>query len=113
MFDMEDSKSKKKKARRKRKNKKKKEHSKASAKNDLLNSTGANDMHSLFKQADKDGSGSLEKNEVRRLMKQMGKNLSKAEFEVAFSKIDVDGSGAVDFDEFVEFGATSDRVFDL
>eukprot|EP01047_Picozoa_sp_COSAG01_P061309 COSAG01_NODE_7639_length_3118_cov_1.827426_4_plen_381_part_00 len=64
---------------RKRKNKKGKHKTMEST---MLSSTGAKDIDALWKKADADGSGSLDKKELRKLMKKMGKNLSDAEFKV-------------------------------
>jgi hypothetical protein len=57
-------------------------------------------LRALFDMVDADGSGELDREEVSRLSKDMGAALSDAELDTAMSKMDQDGSGLVDFDEF-------------
>ena len=47
-----------------------------------------------------DGSGLLDRDETKALMVKLFPGMSDAEFDVAFAKMDDDGSGEVDFDEF-------------
>jgi hypothetical protein len=47
-----------------------------------------------------DGSGLLDRDETKTLMLRLFPGISDAEFDVAFAKMDDDGSGEVDFDEF-------------
>ena len=56
----------------------------------------------LWTQIDKDGSGTLDKDEVVEVMKQMGKQVSGTEVDAMMAEMDEDGSGEVDFEEFVE-----------
>ena len=53
-----------------------------------------------FKGVDDDGSGEIELDEWRTLMRKMAPHLSEGAVEWTFQCIDVDGSGAIDFDEF-------------
>merc|ERR1740129_196237 len=43
----------------------------------------------------------LKKNQMRALIREVQPDLTDAEFEARFQRIDVDGSGMVEFDEFV------------
>jgi len=54
----------------------------------------------LFMDADADGSGELERDEIKMLARMMGAKLSKAELDLAMKEMDGDGSGEVDFKEF-------------
>ena len=54
----------------------------------------------MFAEADADDSGYLDRAEVARLCKDMGKHLGKKELAAAFDKMDTDGSGRIEFDEF-------------
>ena len=60
------------------------------------------DLDDIFKSIDKDGNGSLDKDEVREGWEQhFGVQLSDLEIDDLFSKIDMDGSGTIDYTEFV------------
>eukprot|EP00930_Biecheleria_cincta_P043005 TRINITY_DN29583_c0_g1_i1.p1 TRINITY_DN29583_c0_g1~~TRINITY_DN29583_c0_g1_i1.p1 ORF type:complete len:148 (-),score=58.92 TRINITY_DN29583_c0_g1_i1:253-696(-) len=58
-----------------------------------------------FKEAfsvfDKDRSGSIDKNELGAVLKNLGQVLSEKELKQTLDEIDLDGNGEVDFDEFV------------
>lgn len=61
-------------------------------------------MEILFNALDMDGNGTLDREEVGRLIDQvMLAKVSPDIVDLAFSEMDDDGSGAVDFDEFVAF----------
>ena len=55
----------------------------------------------LFCEADADGSGGLDKGEVKMLARQLGYPLSAVELEDAMTEMDTDGGGTVEFDEFL------------
>ena len=57
-------------------------------------------VEKLFRETDKDGSGSLDGDEIAGLCKSMGSKLSKSGLKAAMLEMDGDGSGGVDFDEF-------------
>ena len=58
----------------------------------------------LFNALDVDGNGTLDKEEVGRLINQvMLTEVTPAAVDVAFGEMDGDGSGAVDFAEFLAF----------
>ncbi|KAJ8309333.1 hypothetical protein KUTeg_014207 [Tegillarca granosa] len=54
---------------------------------------------------DKDGSGSISAEELGHIMKALGQNPSRQELDEAIASVDSDGSGEIDFDEFVEMMA--------
>lgn len=59
-----------------------------------------NDVRDMFDEIDADGSGLLDRDETKALIVKLFPGISDAEFEIAFAKMDDDGSGEVDFDEF-------------
>ena len=62
----------------------------------------------LWKAMDADGSGTLDRGEVRACMESMGKKLSDKEFDSAMAEIDADNSGEVSFEEFLEWWQRQD-----
>ena len=54
----------------------------------------------VFKMVDADGSGCLDRAEVRKLGELLGTPLVESELNAAMRAMDADGSGSVDFDEF-------------
>ena len=62
----------------------------------------------LFQEADADGSGGLDRDEIRALARSLGNPLSEEELSVAMREMDEDGGGSVEFDEFLSWyqGAT-------
>lgn len=54
----------------------------------------------LFQEADADGSGGLDHEEVATLARNLGRPLSEQELNEAMEEMDEDGGGTVDFDEF-------------
>lgn len=61
----------------------------------------------IFDQIDVDRSGTLEKDEVRVAAAQLGMELSAKELDDAMHQMDADGSGGVDFPEFLSFWRSS------
>jgi plastin-1 len=59
-------------------------------------------MRQLFRYCDKDGSGSIDKEELGSVMHELGKDLSEEELSTLMAQLDADGSGSIDFDEFLE-----------
>ena len=57
----------------------------------------------MFRMVDADGSGSLDREEVRVLGEQLGTPLVQSELDAAMRAMDEDGSGSVDFEEFYEW----------
>jgi calmodulin len=58
------------------------------------------ELKDAFKVFDSDGSGSISKSEVKKLLKQLGQNLSDAELDAMMDEVDTDGNGEIDFEEF-------------
>ena len=50
---------------------------------------------------DKDGSGDIEAAELGQVMRNLGQNPKETELEDMIAEVDADGSGSIDFDEFV------------
>jgi EF-hand domain pair len=59
-------------------------------------------MRQLFRYCDKDGSGSIDKEELGSVMHELGRDLSPDELTTLMNQLDVDGNGDIDFDEFLE-----------
>ena len=51
---------------------------------------------------DKDGGGSLSADEVKQLMELLGMKLKQDDVDQMIAEIDADGSGQIDFEEFLE-----------
>jgi Ca2+-binding EF-hand superfamily protein len=60
-------------------------------------------FRNVWDEADIDGDGRLCQEEMRSLFDKMGRKLSKKKFIKAFSKMDVNGDGSIDYSEFVEW----------
>ena len=57
-------------------------------------------IRAAFDEADEDGSGELDVEEIGEMLRKMGRVLSQRELEGAMAEMDLDGSGDVDFPEF-------------
>ena len=57
-------------------------------------------LRDVWRQVDADGSGTLDRGEVRQIFALMGKTVSEKEFGKAMRQIDSGGDDEVDFDEF-------------
>ena len=71
----------------------------------MVNGIGTADAEkflTLFKLLDTDGSGSIGEQALANLMPRMGMFLSESELHVLFCHVDKDGSGGIDFHEFLE-----------
>ena len=68
-------------------------------------STGDVDMTSavraIFDKYDHDGSGSIDHQEFREMLKDLGVSMTKSEFQEAITMLDNDHNGEVDFEEFL------------
>ncbi|KIZ01961.1 Calmodulin-like protein 3 [Monoraphidium neglectum] len=60
------------------------------------------ELRELFDMLDTDKGGTLSASEVRALMRMLGMRVSAAEARVLVAGVDADGSGALDFDEFLQ-----------
>ena len=54
----------------------------------------------LFDSIDADGGGTLDIEEMKQLFKDLGLELTQDQEATVMSRIDTDGSGEIDFDEF-------------
>lgn len=62
-----------------------------------------------FNELDEDGSGELERVEIRLLTHQLGQQLPEHELTVLYREMDTDSSGAIDFDEFWPWWSANKR----
>jgi len=56
-----------------------------------------------FHRYDSNNSGDIDENEWLRLLAELGTPISEAEAKAAFRKLDTDGNGVIDFQEFYEW----------
>ena len=59
------------------------------------------DLRICFEEVDLDGSGNIDKREMKKMLKKLGCYTTDKEFDCLFREIDADGSGEIDFDEFL------------
>jgi Ca2+-binding EF-hand superfamily protein len=57
-------------------------------------------VQQAFNAVDVDGSGFLDRDEIRVLLENLGKRPTEADIDCAMAELDVDNSGEVDFEEF-------------
>mmetsp|Transcript_6570 Transcript_6570/g.9500 ORF Transcript_6570/g.9500 Transcript_6570/m.9500 type:complete len:149 (-) Transcript_6570:378-824(-) len=60
------------------------------------------DLRASFQMFDKDGSGTISTKELKDVMIRFGQNPSDGDIKVMMAKVDEDGNGEIDFDEFAE-----------
>jgi hypothetical protein len=58
------------------------------------------EVFEVFKSFDRDGSGSIDRAELARLLEALGQELPEVELEIALEVIDVNHSGRISWDEF-------------
>lgn len=58
------------------------------------------EFREIFRLVDKDGSGSITRDELQGLMRTLSISASQAELELMISEIDTDGDGSICYDEF-------------
>ena len=63
------------------------------------------EFRAAFNLFDKDGDGTVSASELQTVMKAMGKRVSREEVEKMLAKVDKDGNGELDFDEFLQLMA--------
>ena len=72
------------------------------------------ELRRLFNEIDTDGSGAIDKDELRAMLIKLGKPSSDAMLERAMAAMDPDGDGEITFDEFKQFwgqdGSGVDRL---
>jgi Ca2+-binding EF-hand superfamily protein len=59
------------------------------------------EIRELFKLCDTDGDGVITKEELSKLMADLGVETTKADFEVFFKNLDINDDGKIEFDEFL------------
>ncbi len=64
-----------------------------------------------FEYFDSDSSGYLDSNEFRLMFKVIAPEASRKECDEAFAAIDEDGSGKIEFDEFLEWWESNWSVY--
>jgi hypothetical protein len=57
-------------------------------------------LNKIWVSVDQNGDGHLDKDEVKQVFAQMGKQLPEKDFEVVMAAMDTDGNGTVEYDEF-------------
>ncbi|OAP57329.1 hypothetical protein AYL99_08067 [Fonsecaea erecta] len=68
------------------------------------------DVFALF---DKDSSGTITAQELGEIMKSLGQNPSDSELQDMINEVDVDRSGSIDFDEFLQMMSTTVKAQDF
>ena len=58
-------------------------------------------MRACFRGFDKNGDGSIDRDEMQAVWKEMGRHLSKEELDRVMAMTDKDKSGSVDYEEFI------------
>lgn len=58
------------------------------------------ELKDAFAVFDADGSGTISKSELKKLMKNLGQTLSDPELDAMMEEVDTDGNGEIDFAEF-------------
>ena len=58
------------------------------------------EVFEVFKSFDRDGSGSIDRGELARLLEALGQEIPEVELEIALEVIDVNHSGRISWDEF-------------
>uniref|UniRef100_A0A2S2QK31 Calmodulin-like protein 3 n=1 Tax=Sipha flava TaxID=143950 RepID=A0A2S2QK31_9HEMI len=74
------------------------------------------EFREAFRLFDKDGDGSITKEELGRVMRSLGQFAREEELETMLQEVDIDGDGAFSFQEFVEIvynmGGTAEKTAD-
>mmetsp|Transcript_77313 Transcript_77313/g.136419 ORF Transcript_77313/g.136419 Transcript_77313/m.136419 type:complete len:126 (-) Transcript_77313:52-429(-) len=58
-------------------------------------------IKTIFEQWDHDGNGTIDRDELSRVMFQLTTNLTAADIDTLLNEVDLDGNGVISFDEFV------------
>merc|ERR1712071_468487 len=58
------------------------------------------ELRDAFAVFDDDNSGSISREELKKLMKNLGQSLSDGELDAMMDEVDTDGNGEIDFNEF-------------
>lgn len=65
-----------------------------------LDESPLSEAFEIFKRYDRDGSGSIDRQELARLLEALDEPLSEEELEIALEVVDSNGSGRISWDEF-------------
>lgn len=60
-------------------------------------------MKEAFRIYDKEGDGFITTNTLKEILRELDPKLAEAELDGILEEVDEDGSGTVDFDEFMDF----------
>jgi calmodulin len=69
------------------------------------------ELRDAFRVFDTDNSGSIDKKELKRLMKKLGQALSEAELDAMMDEVDTNGDGQISFEEFKELMVSIRRQY--
>jgi len=64
------------------------------------NDTERDETFEVFKSFDRDGSGSIDRAELSRLLEALGQDVPEEELAIALDSIDLNRSGRISWDEF-------------
>lgn len=67
-------------------------------------------LANMFKAFDKNGDGKLDKTEILTGYESQGKIISMEEIDEIFARIDIDGSGFIDYNEFIAASMDMDEM---
>ena len=67
---------------------------------ELDDDTERDEVFEVFKSFDRDGSGSIDRDELTRLLEALGQDLPEEELAVALEVIDINHSGRISWEEF-------------
>ncbi len=78
---------------------------------DQLSEEQIAEFKEAFSRFDKDGDGTITTKELGTVMRSLGKNLTEAELQYMINEVDADGSGTLDFTEFLTMMARKTKAF--
>lgn len=79
---------------------------------DNLTEDNIAEFREAFSLFDKDGDGTITTQELGTVMRSLGQNPTEAELDELVEEVDADGSGTIDFNEFLDLMAEKMRNFD-
>jgi calmodulin len=69
------------------------------------------ELRDAFAVFDTDGSGSIDRKELKRLMKKLGQALTEAELDAMMEEVDANGDGEISFEEFKEMMVRHNELY--